>query len=162
MSVCDDEVKIELRLVLHIFQNAQVARNKMAREKRHHFIAQFSIPSHLAFHLIQSHFTQKARTVTSSLLEIPHLTRPFVRGLRKKYGRYIQYMPWSDKIGFTQCIQIDTNGQNSYPISQHWKMPHNGTSNENAAFSSIFESLEYLLLFHWLGTCIHSAQKPIH
>ena len=68
--------------------------------------------------------------------------RAFVRGLRKKYGRYIQYMPWSDKIGFTQCIQIDTNGQNSYPILKHRKMPYNGTSNENAAFSLIFESLE--------------------
>ena len=31
----------------HIFQNGQVTSNKMVHKKRHHFLAQFSIPFHM-------------------------------------------------------------------------------------------------------------------
>ena len=37
-------IRIEIR---YIFQNAQVTSNKMVHKKRHHFLAQFSLPFHM-------------------------------------------------------------------------------------------------------------------
>ena len=43
----------------HIFQNALVTSNKMVHKKRHHFLAQFSIPFHMVWSVLLRVLAQK-------------------------------------------------------------------------------------------------------
>ena len=43
----------------HIFQNVEVTSNKMAHKKRHHFLAQFSIPFHMVCSVLLRVLAQK-------------------------------------------------------------------------------------------------------
>ena len=42
----------KIKLFLHIFQKTQVTWNKMVHKKRHHFLAQFSMPFHMVWSVL--------------------------------------------------------------------------------------------------------------
>ena len=46
-------------IAFHIFQNAQVTSNKIVHKKRHHFLAQFSIPFHMVWSVLFRVLAQK-------------------------------------------------------------------------------------------------------
>ena len=45
--------------LFHIFQNTQVTSNKMVHKKRHHFLAQFSMPFHMVWSVLLQVLAQK-------------------------------------------------------------------------------------------------------
>ena len=53
------EVLVLMVIANHIFQMAQVTSNKMVHKKRHHFLAQFSIPFHMVWSVLLRVLAQK-------------------------------------------------------------------------------------------------------
>ena len=47
LMVARNRVPYQKYMDVHIFQNTQVTLNKMVHKKRHHFLAQFSMPFHM-------------------------------------------------------------------------------------------------------------------
>ena len=50
---------LEQNMMSHIFQNGQVTSNKMVHKKRHHFLAQFSMPFHMVHSVLLRVLAQK-------------------------------------------------------------------------------------------------------